>query len=392
MSKALWVEIESQVTCPSCQHQFSLQEGFASQALEALVEGSTASQDQWRAQERASAERRAQLAADERLRAFEQQLGDERQKNRQLQAEQLALREERQKLKDERESLALTVQREVDTRLGEREARARAAEQERSALEKAELHKTIEDMQAKLAEAQQKAVQGSQQLQGEVLELALEQGLAGAFPFDVIEEVRKGQRGGDVIQRVTTRSGQQAGTVLWETKRARDWSPQWLTKLKEDMRSCNAEIGVLVTSSSAMPREWPPAQLFGLHDEVWVTSWSTAMPLAAVLRSGLLDAHKQRAIAAGKGEKMEAVYDYLTSPQFAHKLKAVYGAFQRMREELEQEKSVTMQRWARREKQLQSGVTELLGVAGDLQGLAQQLPMLDLEPQTPRQLNMPGAE
>jgi hypothetical protein len=100
-----------------------------------------------------------------------------------------------------------------------------------------------------------------------------------------------------------------------------------------------------------------------------------------VLRSGLLDVHKQRLISAGKGEKMEAVYDYLTSPQFAQKLRAVYGAFQKMREELESERSVTMQRWARREKQLQSGLAELLGVAGDIQGLAQQeLPALELEP------------
>ena len=104
-------------------------------------------------------------------------------------------------------------------------------------------------------------------------------------------------------------------------------------------------------------------------------------PLAEVLRSGLLDVHKQRLISAGKGEKMEAVYDYLTSPQFAQKLKAVYGAFQKMREELDSERSVTTQRWARREKQLQSGVAELLGVAGDIQGLAQQeLPALELEP------------
>ena len=51
-----------------------------------------------------------------------------------------------------------------------------------------------------------------------------------------------------------------------------------------------------------------------------------------------------------------------------------------MRQELESEKSQTLQRWARREKQLQSGVAELVGVAGDIQGLAQQdLPLLEME-------------
>jgi hypothetical protein len=199
--------------------------------------------------------------------------------------------------------------------------------------------------------------------------------------LDSIEEVKKGVRGGDVIQRVVTRVGQPAGIILWETKRARDWSPQWIAKLKEDMRSCGAEIGVLVTMPTAIPKEWETGQLFALHEEVWVSVWAPALQLAAVLRAALIDVHKQRVASAGKGEHMEAVYDYLTSPQFAHKLKAVYGAFQKMRAELESEKNTTMQRWARREKQLQTGVAELLGVAGDIQGLAQQqLPALEMEP------------
>jgi hypothetical protein len=185
-----------------------------------------------------------------------------------------------------------------------------------------------------------------------------------------------------------TRSGQSAGILLWEAKRAKDWSAQWVTKLKEDMRACGADVGVLVITGTALPKDWDAAQLFGLHEDVWITSWTTALQLAAVLRGGLLDLHKQRLVSAGKGEKMEAVYDYLTSSQFAHKLKAVYGSFYRMRQELEAEKSQTLQRWARREKQLQSGIAELVGVAGDIQGLAQQdLPLLEMgesaEPERP---------
>src|SRR5258707_4133050 len=146
------------------------------------------------------------------------------------------------------------------------------------------------------------------------------------------------------------------------------------------MRGCGADVGVLVITGTALPKDWDAAQLFGLHEELWITSWTAALQLAAVLRAGLLDLHKQRLVSAGKGEKMEAVYDYLPSSQFAHKLKAVYGAFYRMRQELEAEKSQTLQRWARREKQLQSGVAELVGVAGDIQGLAQQeLPLLEME-------------
>jgi hypothetical protein len=286
--------------------------------------------------------------------------------------------------------MALDVQRQVDARVNERDALVRRQEQERSALEKAELQKKLDDMAAKLAEASAKASQGSQQLQGEVLELAIEDGLRRCFPLDTIAEVKKGQRGGDVLQHVVTRTGQAAGSILWETKRAKDWSAQWIPKLKEDMRATGAAVGILVTMPGALPRDWPAGALFAPYEEVWVTQTVTAFGVAEALRMALIDLHRQRAVSAGKGEKMEALYDYLTSPQFAHKLKAVYETFKRMREELESEKNVTTQRWARREKQLQAGVVQLLGIGGDIQGLAQQdLPLLELEERGPDDLSLP---
>jgi len=389
----------TRVTCPTCEQEFSLEQGFAKQALESVAAASASALAALKDQERTAVDKRAQQLAAEHAKAAQRQVDDlqrmltvqadahekrlaqSQAQLKSLRDEQLALREERQKLKDEKDALALDVRKQVDAKLTERVSMARTQEQEQARLDKAELQKKLDDAMAEMAAMQRKMVQGSQQLQGEVLELAIEEALQRAFPLDVIEEVKKGARGGDIIQRVTSRAGQAAGVVLWESKRARDWSPAWISKLKDDMRGCGADIGILVSMTAAIPKEWTDGQLFGLHDDIWVTTWSAAVQLAQVLRSGLLDVHKQRLISAGKGEKMEAVYDYLTSPQFAQKLKAVYGAFQKMREELEAERSVTMQRWARREKQLQSGVAELLGVAGDIQGLAQQqLPALELEP------------
>jgi hypothetical protein len=435
---------DTPITCPHCEREFPLADGFAKQALETAQDSSDGALALLRAEERQAADRQAAAIAREReaaheqalaqvrklaeetfqpqllqLRAqlaerdvklvalgqreaavaarersletrvaelaairaaelvagerqgYEERLAEREQQIQQLRADQLALREERQRLKDEKDALSLEVQRRVDAKLSERESLVRSQEQEKSGLEKAELHKTIEDMRAKLAEAQAKASQGSQQLQGEVLELAIEESLRRAFPLDTIEEVKKGVRGGDVIQRVLTRSGQAAGLLLWETKRAKDFSPAWIAKLKDDMRGCGAEIGVLVTMSSAIPKGWDSTQLFGLHEEVWVATWSSALQLAEVLRAGLLDVHKVRLTSAGKGEKMEAVYDYLTSPQFAQKLKAVYGAFRSLQEDLARERAAAEQRFARREKQIAMGVKELLGFAGDVQGLAQ---------------------
>ncbi len=326
----------------------------------------------------ADARAQARVAGDRQ--AFQHELAAKERQIAELRSTELSLRQEKAALSDRAAGLEVEVARKLDAGRAELESKVRTQERERAELEKAELKKRLEDMSAQLAEAQRKGSTGSQQLQGEVLELTLQQDLEAAFPLDEIEEVKKGARGGDVIQRVLTRGGQTAGTLLWEAKRAKDWSAQWIGKLKEDLRGCNADVGVLVTMGTAFPKEWEDGQLFGLCEDVWVTSWTTALQLAAVLRAGLLDLHKQRVISAGKGEKMEAVYDYLTSSQFAHKLKAVYAAFYRMRQELESEKSQTMQRWARREKQLQSGIAELVGVAGDIQGLAQQdLPLLEMD-------------
>ncbi|MEO7774273.1 MAG: DUF2130 domain-containing protein [Steroidobacteraceae bacterium] len=416
------------VTCPHCEREFALSAGFAKKALEGVEFASNDALAKLREEERQGAERRAQGVAAERDSAYQRSLAEvqklaaqsfapqiealQRQlvetraqaletianESRQhaarsaaqgaqlqvLQAEQITLRQERQQLQDEKAAMALEVQRQVDAQTAGRDATVRAQEQERAALEKAELQKTIADMRSQLVEAQRKADQGSQQLQGEVLELAIEESLRRAFPLDAIEEVRKGQRGGDVLHRVVTRAGQEAGIILWETKRAKEWSPQWIPKLKENMRACGAVVGIVVTTPGVFPRGVQASTLFCAHEEVWVTQVTTAVGVAEALRTGLMDVHRQRAMAAGKGEKMEALYDYLTSAQFANRMRAVFEMFERMREELETERNVTQQRWARREKHLQTAKTQLLGLGGEIQGLAQQeLPMLEMQPDEP---------
>ncbi|MFO1455097.1 MAG: DUF2130 domain-containing protein [Steroidobacteraceae bacterium] len=330
------------------------------------------------AQVAAAAEARAaELFADERA-AFERQLQQQGASLAKMRERELGLLAEQQRLADEKAGLELEVARRMQAARAEIESHARSVEKERADLEKADLQKKLDDVSAKLAEAQRKAEQGSQQLQGEVLELVLEEQMRRAFPVDTFEEVRKGVRGADLLQRVTTRSLQTAGTLLWEAKRAKEWGRDWPSKLKEDMRASGADVGILVTTT--LPRELPQGHAFGLHEDVWVTTWAAAVPLAAALRERVMEVHKQRLVSAGKGEKMEALYDYLTSPQFAQKLKAVYGAFRTMQDDLARERSQMEQRWARREKQIATGMRELLGFAGDVQGLsAQTLQQIELD-------------
>jgi hypothetical protein len=393
---------DTSVTCPHCEREFAVADGFAKKALEQIEQTSAKALATLREEERVAAERHARAMTVEREAAHAKALAEARALTAQTFMPQIdALKEQLGAAQvkigalDRREVELAVRERSMEVRVAEKAAaraadlvagerqsyeKLRAQERERASFKEAELLKTIGDMRTRLVEAQRKAEQGSQQLQGEVLELAIEEGLRRAFPLDTIVEVKKGQRGGDVLQHVATRTGQAAGTILWEMKRAKDWSPQWIPKLKEDMRACGAALGILVTMPGALPKDWPDNAYFALYEDVWVTLASTAAGIAEALRTGLIDLHRQRAVSAGKGEKMEALYEYLTSPQFAQKLKAVYETFKKMREELESEKNVTTQRWARREKQMQAGMNQLLGIGGEIQGLAQQeLPMLAME-------------
>ncbi len=328
--------------------------------------------------EQQAATRAAELAAGVRT-ELEQQLSAQQAQISQFQALELQLRKEREALEQRQQQVELDVQRRLDEERHRIADTVRTAESERARLREADLQKKLDDTLAKLGETQRQLERGSQQLQGEVLELILEEELAAAFPHDAVSEVKKGVRGADACHRVVTRSGQEAGTILWEAKRAQKWSAQWPAKLRQDMREAGAEVGVIVTT--CFPHDWPDGQPFGLYEDVWVTGAGPAIALATALRTGLLEAFKARVAAANKGEKMEAVYDYLTAPQFAHKLRAVYDAFRKMRDELESERTTMQQRWKRRERQIQLATHQLVAIAGDLQGLAQQdLPQLELEP------------
>jgi hypothetical protein len=367
------------VTCPKCEHEFSLEEGFAKKSLEAIEAASHGALAQLQAEARQLEQRRAAERAAQRETELQERLTAQAGQIATFQANELALRKQRAELETRQQQLELDVQRRVDESRRQIEETTRAAEGERARLREADLQKRLDDAMSRVAEMQRQLEQGSQQLQGEVLELLLQEELAAAFPIDTITEVKKGARGGDAVHTVKTRSEQVAGIILWEAKRAQRWSGLWPAKLKEDMRQAGAVAGVIVTTS--FPSDWPGRRLFGLYDGVWLTSAAAAIPMAAVLREGLLEAHKARVAVANKGEKMEAVYDYLTSPQFAHKLKAVYEVFGRLREELHAERTAMQQRWKRREKQIELATVQLVGIAGDLQGLAQQdLPQLELEP------------
>lgn len=278
---------------------------------------------------------------------------------------QAELIKKQRELDDAKRELELTVEKRVQDGLSEVRASARKEAEDGLKLKVMEKDQTIASMQQKIEELKQKAEQGSQQLQGEVQEMELEGLLRVKFPFDLIEPVAKGEFGGDVLQRVVSQSGQACGTILWESKRTKNWSDGWLVKLREDQRTAKAEISVLV--SQALPRG---IDAFDVIDGVWVTSPRAALPVATVLRHSLLQVGMARQVSEGQQTKTEMVYQYLTGPRFRQRVEAIVEAFSSMQEDLDKERKVIMKQWAKREEQIERVMGATIGMYGDLQGIA----------------------
>lgn len=231
-------------------------------------------------------------------------------------------------------------------------------------LKVAEKEQTISAMLKQIEELKRKAEQGSQQLQGEVLELELEALLRTKFPTDSIEPVPKGEFGGDVLHRICGPLSQACGSILWESKRTKNWSDSWLTKLCHDQRAAKAELAIMVSVA-------PPQGLetFDYIEGVWVTSHRTAIPVAIALRQSLIEIPRARQSAEGQQTKMELVYQYLTGPRFCHRVRAIVEKFGDMQADLEKERKTMTKLWAKREEQIRCVIESTAGMYGDLQGI-----------------------
>lgn len=262
------------------------------------------------------------------------------------------------KLLLEQENIKLGAKKEVEDELN---------------LKMAEKDKKITDMEKQVQEMKRKLEQGSQQTQGEVQELHLEEKLKMQFPFDEIKEVPKGVKGADIIQVVKTRSGMTCGIIVWESKNTKNWSSAWVQKLIEDQRSLKAELAVLV--SSVLPEE---IKSFGQMDKIWVSDVRSAISLAQALRAQLMGIFNAQEANKGKATKAEAVYEYLISNDFKQRIEVWVEYFRNRQEEITKERTYFTKKWEKEEKNLLKVLENTAGIYGDLQGvIGTALPKID---------------
>ena len=325
---------------------------------------------------------RKRFAAEESEKAKRLAAADLNQKNKELADLQLVLKAREDKLAEAQQAQAelirkqhelddakreinLTVEKRVQAVLTSERDKAKLEAEEGLKLRLAEKEEKIASMQRQVEELKRKAEQGSERLQGEVQELALEATLRAKFPRDLIEPVPKGEFGGDVLQRVIGPLDQRCGTILWESKRTKNWTDIWLAKLREDQRKAKADIALIITN--ALPKG---VHTFGHVDGVWVTQQQCAVPVAIALRQSLIEIAAVRQASVGQHTNMEIMYQYLIGPRFRQRLEAIVEKFSDMQDDLDRERKAMTRLWAKREEQIRGVIEAMAGMYGDLQVIA----------------------
>ena len=418
MNKKIIIAADEEIVCPKCDHHFPLSEGITRQTIEryesefdevfaaqkkeleatlekeaerkatkhfaeqiALLEeklqdSKLAEEDakQLVAKAQIEAKAKAQQEFESEKKALAEELLEKDNKINEFRVQELELRKQKRAMEEQQANMEIELQRKLEVERTKMIDQISASESARFSMIEAEYKKKIEDALKTNEDLTRKLNQGSQQLQGEVLELELEHVLSNSFLHDQIEEVKKGQRGADVLHTVHTQYGVACGKIIWEAKRAEHWTDKWLHKLKDDQQEAKADIAVLVTT--VMPKG--KDEVIVRMGDVWVISPQVIKPVAEMLRVVLLEANKLKLVNTGRNEKMELLYNYLSSAQFSQKVRTMLETFESMRGDLEAEKRAMQKIWSKRQTQIERVTINMTTVVGDLQGIAHEaLPQLE---------------
>lgn len=362
---------ELKIQCPKCSTEIELTEQLAGPMLAELrasfqeelakheaKAAKTLAEARAQAKDVAKAETAAEQAAlEERIKAQEDKL-------REAQTAQAAALKREQELKDKEAEMELTLQKMLAAERPMLAEKLSREANEKAELKLAEQEQVMQGMKRQIEALKQKSEQGSTQTQGEAAEIVLEDNLAAAFPMDAFIPVAKGVSGADVRQEVVAANGA-AGSILWESKRTKNWTAGWLAKLRDDQRAAGCEVAVI--TSQALPEG---IDSFGMVDGIWVCAPRYVVPLASSLRQGLIDVANAKGRAMGQETKMELIYDYLTGTQFKQRIDAIVERFEDMQDNLRKERVFMEKQWALRAKQIDLVITSTVGMHGDLQGIA----------------------
>lgn len=348
--------MKNTIKCPHCGKEFEVTEAFRHEIEEQL-------QESLKKKYLEEIETAKKTAVEDAELRFIRKITEERDRNKKLISQMDELLNEIQKLRKKDEEREIEMKKKLLDEEDRIKAEARKKSEEEHMLKDMEKDKKLSDALAQIEALKNKIQQGSQQAQGETLEMELEAKLRKEFPGDIISEVKKGVRGADVIQEIIDKRGRKCGTIIYESKNAA-WSDSWLAKLKEDGRQAKADLCVLVAVN--MPQG---VENFAYKEGVWVVSWKIFLPISWSLRYNLVSLYNEKQTSVGKDEKMKILYQYLTGIEFKNRIEGIIESFDNLQEELEKEKRYFNVKWARQEKEIRKVMDHTHGMWGDLQGV-----------------------
>ena len=309
---------------------------------------------------------------ENRLKLLQEADKEKEEKLKEARKKELEFLQKEQALKTKEEELELSLQRQLieereklKEQLSKEEAEKISIKEQEYQLRMKEMEKKIEDQKKLVEEMRRKSEQGSMQLQGEVQELMLESLLQTTFPFDKIEEVGKGVRGADCIQTVRNQFGNEAGKIIYESKRTKDFANDWIEKLKTDMRNLGADVAIIVTQT--LPKDM---DRFGEKDGVYICTFNEVRSVALLLRNALLKIADAKKSQENKGDKMVILYDYLIGSEFSEQWKAIREGFMTMKLSIQKERDAMEKLWKAREKQLEKVLLNAAHIKGSIEGIA----------------------
>lgn len=366
----------AEIKCPNCGHEFEPNESLRRSIEEEVQKNANARVEQWKKNKEKEIEDhlRKSIVADfeNKLRLLEQSSKDAEEKLRQSRQKELEFLKKQQELQQKENEIELQLQRMLLEERSKLSEVIRKEEAERNALKDTEYQLKLKEMEEKLEaqrrladEMKRKAEQGSMQSQGEAQELVLEELLRTSFPGDEVNEVGKGVRGADCILAVKNNNRQEAGRIIFESKRTKDFSNEWIEKLKADMRSQGADVAVLVTQT--LPRDM---KSFGEKDGIWICTFAEVKPVVAMLRDGIIRLFNATKSQENKGDKMHLLYNYLTSREFAEQWQAIREGFMGMKISIQKERDAMEKLWKAREKQLDKILLNAAHFKGSVEGIA----------------------
>ena len=352
------------IKCPNCDELFELSEAISYDIEKRIKKKHEIEIEEKRKAFEEKAKKDAYESVTLELSDLREQLEEKTTNLKEARKQELELLKKQRELQEKEENQELELTRKLEEGRQKILEKATGEFEEKHRLKDAEKEKQLNDMKKQIDELKRKSEQGSQQTQGEVLELDLENILKKSFTHDNIEPVPKGIKGADVLHKVHSPSGQFCGTIVWETKRTKAWSDKWIAKIKEDQRRVKGEIAVILTT--VLPKD---VRSFAHINGIWVTDYSSMVGLATAIRMGLIEVAKTKQAAVGKKGKMEVVYNYLSGSDFKQKVEAIVETFKDMKDDLEKEKNAYTKHWAKREKQLELISANTALMYGDIHGI-----------------------